>query len=490
MEAHSVTQPPTLAEIAALAQVMLLGTRKRPVTLPPSAAALLPAGSPLPPAALALVLVGQSGRFERPSAPTLSPATEAAMAVHADPRPMLSEVSRRLLKQLLALAKGHAPEVVFQAVRERAAARGLRLHPFDMPGFTGYLRVSETTDIEYHGEAGERADRVLDAESWKALPREQRAPALRQLRHVSPDAARTLLETTFRSETPRDRATFLMVLAIHLSAADLPFLESAARERAEGVREAAADLASRVPGTNAYRERLDRATRLFVRDAKNAGGMPVLSLVKGRLHHEIQQELAGIRLLDLAERFGLSLGAFVDALSTQEDILPVAVLPGLVAEGDGALAAALIRRLSGPRAMVALFSGNWAYGFHISSEQRPVIVEALVDLAISGAFPDGQSLLALYQTIRGPLPEPPAAKLLASESWRTHVSRLASPEADHKTPNAVKETALLIPDSMMGTFLASIQPLSPHLTLPARLFAEFCQSLAETMPVAPLTQAP
>jgi hypothetical protein len=50
----------------------------------------------------------------------------------------------------------------------------------------------------------------------------------------------------------------------------------------------------------------------------------------------------------------------------------------------------------------------------------------------------------------------------------------------------VKEAALLIPNSLLGAFLAAIYPLSPHLTLPARLFAEFCQSLAETEPVAPL----
>ncbi|NJM35093.1 MAG: hypothetical protein HC850_10735 [Rhodomicrobium sp.] len=121
---------------------------------------------------------------------------------------------------------------------------------------------------------------------------------------------------------------------------------------------------------------------------------------------------------------------------------------------------------------------------------RPALVAALLDLAISGDLPDRLSLHGLYRMNQGPLPEPLAAKLLASESWRSHLGRLAAPEADKKTPNTVNETALLIPDALLGAFLASIAPLSPHLTHPARLFAEFCTSLTETAPVAPLTQSP
>src|SRR5262245_56519513 len=116
-----MTQPPSTNEIAQLAHTLMLGTRKRPLTLPPAAAALLPPGASLSPAMLALVLSGQHARFMRPDAPTLEPASEADLAVHADPRPMLSEASRRLLKQLLGIAKGDAPEAILLACRDRAS---------------------------------------------------------------------------------------------------------------------------------------------------------------------------------------------------------------------------------------------------------------------------------------------------------------------------------------------------------------------------------
>ena len=481
-----MTQPPTAHDLAQLGHALMLGTRKRPVTLPPSAAALLPAGSSLPPAMLALILTGQHSRFMRPSAPTLTPATPADLAVHADARPMLSEVSRRLLKQLLVLAKGDAPEAVLTACRDRLAAHGLRLHPFDLPGLAPLMRNSDA-----HGPAAADGDAALDAETWKAMPAGQRAAALRRLWHAEPDAARALLEATFRSETAADRALFLGIMAARLAPADLPLLEAAAKDRAEAVRTTALRLAGSIPGTDAYRERLDRAAALFITRGPKSQPQRKLALPgalassKGRPHHDVFPALEGLRLADLAGRMGFAADEFADALPPEEDILFLALLTTAAAEGDGALAATLIRRLSGPRALVML----WTYrqnGLDAPGEARPAIIEALVDLAIAGAFPDAQTLHAYYRIIRGPLPEPLASKLLASESWRAHVGRLAAPEADNKTPNAVKETALLIPDSLLGTFLAAISALSPHLTLPARLFAEFCTSLAETEPVDPL----
>jgi len=480
-----MTQPLSAQDLAQLGHALMLGTRKRPVTLPPSPATLLPASSSLEPAMLALVLTGQHARFVRPSAPTLTPATQADLAVHADVRPMLSDVSRRLLKQLLVLAKGDAPEAFLTASRDRAAAHGLRLHPFDLPALAPSMRNFDT-----HAPAGTDQDAALDAETWKAMPAGQRAAALRRLRHAAPDAARALLEATFRSETAPDRAVFLGIMAARLLPADLPFLEAAAKDRAEAVRTTALRLAGSIPGTDAYRARLDRAAGLFVTRGPKTQPKRMLALPralassKGR-HHDVFPSLEGLRLADLAERMGFAADEFADALPPEEDILFLALLTAAAAEGDGALAASLIRRLSGPRVLVML----WTYrqdGLDAPEEARPAIIEALTDLAIAGAFPGAQTLHAYSRIIRGPLPEPLAAKLLASESWRTHIGRLAAPEADNKTPNAVKEAALLIPDSLLGAFLAAICPLAPHVTLPARLFAEFCQSLAETTPVAPL----
>jgi hypothetical protein len=479
-----MTEPPSAQDIALLSQTLLLGTHRRPVTLPLAAAALLPPSSTLSPALLALVLAGQHARFERPAPPAFVAASAVDLVIHADPRPMLSEPARRLLKQLLGMTKGDESSVFLIACRDRAAAHDLRIHPFDLPAFAHLLRNAPSQPAMTLN-----SNAPLDAESWKAMPPDLRAEALRRLRQTSPDAARALLEATFRSETAAHRAVFLSAMAANLGIGDLPFLETAAKDRADAVRTAALRLIGTIPGTDLYRERLGRVGALFMaREAK--GKKPAaLSLIKERKHLDIFQYLEGLRFADLAEKFGFAPEEFIEALPSGEDVIFLALIVTAAGEGDTGLAAALIRRLSGPRALPLL----WRYrpdGLVVLDHTRPALVEALVDSVISGAFPDGQTLHALYRMNRGPLSEGLASKVLALESWRSHVGHLTAPEADKNTPNAVNETALLIPDTLLDTFLASIAPLSPHLTHPARLFAEFCKSLAETTPVAPLPPSP
>ncbi|NJM33553.1 MAG: hypothetical protein HC850_01340 [Rhodomicrobium sp.] len=137
--------PPSTQEIGQLSQALLLGTRKRPVHLTHAAAALLPGSNPPAPTILGLVLAGQHARFERPAAPPFTALSEADLAMYADPRPMLSEHSRRLLKQLIGMAKGADPDVFPTACRDRAGTRGLRLHPFDLPALAPLLRNAETS---------------------------------------------------------------------------------------------------------------------------------------------------------------------------------------------------------------------------------------------------------------------------------------------------------------------------------------------------------
>jgi hypothetical protein len=45
-----------------------------------------------------------------------------------------------------------------------------------------------------------------------------------------------------------------------------------------------------------------------------------------------------------------------------------------------------------------------------------------------------------------------------------------------------------MPDSLLDAFSASIASLPPHLILAPRAFTDFCKSLGETAPVAPLPQ--
>jgi hypothetical protein len=99
-----------------------------------------------------------------------------------------------------------------------------------------------------------------DPEAWSTGTTGQRAGYLRELRGRDPDAARELLESEWGTLAPDERADLLAVLGDGLRAADEELLERALDDRRQPVRETAARLLARLPGT-AYAERMKgRAT--------------------------------------------------------------------------------------------------------------------------------------------------------------------------------------------------------------------------------------
>ena len=73
-----------------------------------------------------------------------------------------------------------------------------------------------------------------------------RQALLRQTRESNPELGRQLLESTWKSEQPTNRAWFIRVLETGLSMADEPFLEAALDARNNTVRRKAAELLSRL----------------------------------------------------------------------------------------------------------------------------------------------------------------------------------------------------------------------------------------------------
>jgi hypothetical protein len=80
-----------------------------------------------------------------------------------------------------------------------------------------------------------------------------------------PDAAREALEGSWKSEPADVRSDFLGVLAAHVRPADEAFLEAALTDRAAAVRERAAELLGRLPGTRHGQRMADRLRPLVHR---------------------------------------------------------------------------------------------------------------------------------------------------------------------------------------------------------------------------------
>jgi hypothetical protein len=102
-----------------------------------------------------------------------------------------------------------------------------------------------------------------DPAVWATGRRDERLGYLAQLRDRDPAAARDLLAGGWDRETGDDRALLLGVLEAGLSGADEGFLEAALEDRKGSVREGAARLLARLPGSAFSRRAAERAAGLL-----------------------------------------------------------------------------------------------------------------------------------------------------------------------------------------------------------------------------------
>jgi uncharacterized protein DUF5691/SWIM zinc finger len=99
-----------------------------------------------------------------------------------------------------------------------------------------------------------------DPAAWETGTPGERLAHLAALRHRDPAAGLALLTASFDAESPDDRARFLGALARDLSPADEPLLERALRDRRREVRDVAAELLARLPGSALGARMAARAT--------------------------------------------------------------------------------------------------------------------------------------------------------------------------------------------------------------------------------------
>jgi hypothetical protein len=111
-------------------------------------------------------------------------------------------------------------------------------------------------------------------EAWEFGTSGDRRAFLTALRAADPGQARSLLDDTWDKETPEDRATFVEILGDGLSMDDEPFLESALDDRRREVRQAAADLLTRLPQSRLGQRMAERARRFLVRDGARLRAEP------------------------------------------------------------------------------------------------------------------------------------------------------------------------------------------------------------------------
>src|SRR5262249_41580859 len=186
----------------------------------------------------------------------------------ADPRTTVPDAARALMRRLVGADGGSASDVAARAVADVCNRRRLRPHPFDLPRLDAFakahgesLGATASAWATRHKDAEQRPTHYFDADAIDAANWTSARPAARVgfiagLRAREPDRARELVEASFSSDPAPVRARLLDALLPGLSAADAPFLDSLAKDRAPSVREAAQRLLRYIPGSASTEGRL------------------------------------------------------------------------------------------------------------------------------------------------------------------------------------------------------------------------------------------
>jgi hypothetical protein len=249
----------------------------------------------------------------------------------------------------------------------------------------------------------------------------------------------------------------LEVLAAGLGPADGAFLSGLEGDKAATVREKAAELLGRIPGTSAYAARLARA-----RDHLKVQAQGLVFKKKSLVVHGITEKsgslwqlLAGLRLDDLAVAIGLDGRTFVELAVETADLDDV-ILHAVLSERRYEL---VDRFAAGRRDDGA----DWILMLHrllptARAEEREKLLEVCIKPVHWSKLPSA-ALPTLHADWGGPLPVAIARRLLECDAWRSLVEAGKS-EARSSGNETPEQLAALIPVALSRQFIADAEPLS------------------------------
>jgi hypothetical protein len=302
-----------------LVSAALLGTQRRRIDPAGLPAAVRPLVAGEPEVAL-LTAAAVLTNYRRAGYTPARPDKRLPVA-ERDDRPLVPPAARRRLLRLPAELLGEW----LQAVH----GKGMRLPPEHLPALAETARTRPALRAplvavagpagSWLGERNPAWSFLVSAvpgatgdEVWEYGNPLQRREWLARVLVDDPVAARAALTVTWAREPAGDRAELLGLLGEHLVPEDEPFLEAALDDRAGQVRETAAELLARLPGSRLALRMRERAGRLVRRDGEglavtlpDAGDLALLRDTGGVRHPaELLQRIIGATPLDHWAQFG------------------------------------------------------------------------------------------------------------------------------------------------------------------------------------------
>jgi hypothetical protein len=262
----------------------LVGTERQPVALPSGQDALGKLLSQLDAnqreagllgAAGVISIYERVGRLPAQAGTTPSPASAAEEAPYCTAlagdhlHMMLGGQNAEVLDEWLAAAakagKIAWPELLPKLLELGRGKVEFREAILPLLGKRGRWLATQNPDWGYV--AGDAEDESI----WQTGNRAARVLLLQRVRACNPERARELLLSTWTQEPAEERSAFIPLLRAGLSSTDEPFLETALDDRRKEVREQAARLLAKLPGSRLSQRMVERGKALLKFTPAEAG---------------------------------------------------------------------------------------------------------------------------------------------------------------------------------------------------------------------------
>jgi Family of unknown function (DUF5691) len=397
----------------------------------------------------------------------------------------LTVASRKLLVKLINGRDGNVHDVIAHAAVAALKQTGTCLHPFDFAKLEDFI-------VQHADQLGAEArlwlslvrpekkvndepylDGPVTEELLAGASRSQKLAFLRDLRRSNPSRAREVIAGLITSEAAEMRLKLLMILQVNISAEDQSFLASFLTDRAPTVKEFAAKLLARIPGT-------ENAARLMAL-LKDSFQVKTEGLLRRRKiltyvgpgdkqpadrANRIEQLLNGLQLNEFTLAFGeTEASAFDMAMQSQKmPEVQIAVLKMAIDAGRFDLLSAhqSVFENRDDELLRGLLTDNLA---SMSQGHQEQVLRFAIRPATWSTFPNFTALTSLAHISSVYLPDDLARAVLASPAWA-------------KTDDALKPQyfnlfAPFIPRSLSSEFIATAEDHAPR----AALLHQFFQTL-------------
>jgi Family of unknown function (DUF5691) len=419
---------------------LLLGVSRQPIDFSRLFDGAISAGDPKS-GLKALALAGQALRFERPAPPS----HYAAIQTRSQSRPNPPEALRPKLVRLFGDGKYAVPpqDDLALAVALAFERQRLQLHPFDFPRMDGFLRAHaerlgpearawvdrDRPDEEKRGYFDSEA---LDDDNWREATPARRQRYIEDRRRQDAGVARALVEAVWPNEGAELRLRLLQALRPELSAADIPFLQGLAGDRAPRVRQLAERYLSRLPGAVGHNPAL---TLIIERIVRSEAGLlrkgPKLKLelpatVTGESWRDwIIRSFEDVEFDELAHALNLPSAEIIAAAAGDQYLSPAIAIMAF-RQGDAATA----RQAYDAMVEVSPWLEWWLLQAieMVAPKTRQDLVEFLISKALVAGSLTPVTLRRAHRSLNGQMSEALMDEILRAPIWSQWA---AAPEDQH-----------------------------------------------------------